>query len=261
MKITEKETKNSTAVVEILIPVDKVNQVREEVVEEMIKNITVKGFRQGKAPKNIAQNNLDPEKLNNHIISHLLNETVTKILKEKGYKTLGRPVLEKLETTKEGEVLLIMNFPLYPQFELGNYKEKIKKAKIKDKNVENIYEILLKNIKIEVSPLLIEEEVNHALNRLKEQAKSLNISLEQYFESIKKTKEKIQADYEKNALESIKLDLILLTIAKEESLKVTDQEIEGLAKIASAKNHHQLDQIKSVLIRRKTIDFLKDLTA
>ncbi len=260
MKITEKEIKNSTAKVEVLVPVDRIDHVKEEVVDEMIKNVTVKGFRQGKAPKNIAQNNLDPEKLNNHIISHLLNEAVAEILKTNKYQTLGRPVLEKLETTKEGEVLLILNFPLYPEFKLGEYKEKIKKAKIKDKNIENIYELLLKNIKLDISPLLVEEEVNHALSRLEEQATSLNITLDKYFESIKKTKEEVQKEYEKNALESIRLDLILLTIAKEESLKITDQEVEDLSKLANAKSS-QLEQIKSILLRRKTIDFLKDLTA
>lgn len=260
MKITEKEIKESTAKVEVLIPTDRVDHVKEEVVDEMIKNVTVKGFRQGKAPRNIAEQNLSPEKLNNHIISHLLNEAVTKILKEKKYHTLGRPVLEKLETTKEGEVQLVMNFPLYPEFKLGRYKDRIKKAKIKDKNVESIYDLLLKNISIEVSPLLVEEEVSHALSRLEEQAKSLNITLEKYFESIKKTKEEVQKDYEKNALESIKLDLILLTIAKEEKLKVSDEEIQSLSQLANAKSD-QIDQIKSILLRRKTIDFLKDLTS
>jgi len=260
MKIIEKEIKNSTAKIEVLVPVNRIDHVKEEVVDEMIKNITVKGFRQGKAPKNIAQNNLDPEKLNNHIISHILNEAVTETLKEKTYKTLGRPVLEKLETSKEGEILLIMNFPLYPEFKLGKYKEEIKKAKIKDKKIENVYEILLKNIKIDISPLLVEEEVNHALVRLEEQAKSLNITLEKYFESIKKTKEEVQMDYEKSALESIKLDLILLAIAKEEDLKISAEEIQSLSQLANAKSN-QLDQIKSILLRRKTIDFLKDLTA
>lgn len=260
MKIIEKEIKNSTAKVEVLVPVDRIDHVKEEVVDEMIKNVTVKGFRQGKAPKNIAQNNLDPEKLNNHIISHLLNEAVTEIIKEKSYRTLGRPVLEKLETTKEGEVLLIMNFPLYPEFKLGDYKNKIKKAKIKDKKTEDIYDTLLKNINIDVSPLLVEEEVNHALSRLEEQATSLNITLDKYFESIKKTKEEVQKDYEKNALDSIKLDLILLTIAKEEDLKISDQEIQSLSELANAKNS-QIEQIKSILLRRKTIDFLKDISS
>lgn len=260
MKITEKEIKNSTAKVEVLVPVDRIDHVKEEVVDEMIKNVTVKGFRQGKAPKNIAQNNLDPEKLNNHIISHLLNESVTEVIKEKSYRTLGRPVLEKLETTKEGEVLLLMNFPLYPEFKLGDYKDKIKKAKIKDKNVEDVYNVLLKNIKLDISPLLVEEEVNHALSRLEEQASSLNITLEKYLESIKKTKAEVQKEYEKNALESIKLDLILLTIAKEEDLKITEKEVQSLSQLANAKIE-QLDQIKSILLRRKTIDFLKDLTS
>jgi len=258
MKITEKDTKNSTANVEVLVPQTKIDEIKEEVVDEMIKNVTVKGFRAGKAPKSIAEKNLDPEKLNNHIINHLLNHVVVDIIKEKKYQTLGRPVLEKLETTKEGDVLLILNFPLYPDFKLGKYKELLKKAKVKDQNLEQIYECLLKNIEIEVSKHLVDEEVHHALHRLEDQAKTLNITLEKYLESIKKTLDEVKAEYEKNALESIKLDLILLQIAKEENLEASDKEIQDLSKIVGAESS-QLNQVKSILMRRKTIDFLKTL--
>lgn len=260
MKITEKQIKNSTADVEVLVSQTKIDEIKENVVDEMIKSLTVKGFRQGKAPKNIAEKNLDPEKLNNHIINHVLNQAVVAILKDKKYKTLGRPVLEKLETTKEGEVLLILNFPLYPEFKLGKYQDKLKKAKIKDKNTEEIYNTLLKEIDIEVSSHLVDEEVHHAMHRLEDQAKTLNISVEKYLESIKKTEEEIKKEYQKSALESIKLDLILLQIAEEENLDATKEEITELSKIVGA-NQDQINQVKSILKRRKTVDFLKSLVA
>lgn len=260
MKITEKQIQNSTANVEVLVPQIKIDQIKDSVVDEMIRNITVKGFRQGKAPKAIAEKNLEPEKLNNHIINHLLNEVVVDIIKEKKYQTLGRPVLEKLETTKEGEVLLIINFPLYPEFKLNNYKDKIKKAKIKDQSIDEIHNVLLKNIDIDVSKHLVDEEVHHALHRLEDQAKTLNITTEKYLESIKKTLEQVKSEYEKNALESIKLDLILLQIAKEENLDASDKEVQELAKVVGA-NITQMNQVRSIIMRRKTVDFLKSLVA
>ncbi len=257
MKITEKKIADSTAKVEVHIPVDRIDHVKEEVVDEMIKNISVKGFRQGKAPKGIAEKSLEPEKLNSHIISHLLNEAVVEVVKVKKYRTLGRPVLEKLETAKNGEVLLILNFPLYPEFKLGKYQEKVKKIK-GERKIEEIYKALLESIKIEVSPLLIDEESRYAFERLEDQVKRLNITLEKYFESVKKTKEEVMSEYQKNALESIKLDLILLEIANEQKLEVGDKELQTLMEMSGAKPQ-QTEQLRSVIMRRKTVDYLNAL--
>ena len=258
MQITELEIKNNTAKVEVLVTRAEVDVTKEHVVDEMIKNVTVKGFRQGKAPKNIAEQNLDPEKLNGHIITHVLNDTVVSVIKEKNYQTLGRPVLEKLEPQKDGDIKINIKFPLYPEFKLGKYQDKVKKITKKDKKVEDIYELLLKEIKIDVPQDLIEEESKYALERLAEQAKSLNITLEKYLEAIKKTAEEVKKEYDKNAEESIKLDLILLKIAEEQKIEVSEEELASILTASGAKEN-QIDQIKSILKRRKTLDYLMSL--
>ena len=258
MKITEKEIKNSTAKVEVLVPKSIVDQTKEVVVDEMIKNVSVKGFRAGKAPKSIAEQNLDSEKLSSHIISHILNDTVAQVIKEKKYQTLGRPVLEKLEPQKDGNIKISLNFPLYPTFKLGKYQDQIKKIAKKDKKIEDIYDCLLKNIKIEVSPLLVEEEAKYGLERLENHAKSLNISLEKYLEATKKTLEEVTKEYQKNAEDSIRLDLILLQIADEEGIVSTKEELSSLITASGAKEDQQ-EQVKSIIKRRKTLDFLLKL--
>lgn len=258
MKITEKEIKNSTAKVEVLVSKEIVDHTKEEVVDEMIKNVTVKGFRVGKAPRAMAESNLDSERLSSHIITHVLNDAVTKVLQETKYQTLGRPVLEKLEPQKDGSIFLIMNFPLYPQFELGKYQDKIKKLDPKERKTEDVYQTLLKNIKLQVSPLLIDEEAKYSLERLQEQTKSLNITFEKYLEAIKKTLPEVQAEYQTKAEESIKLDLILLKIAETEKLEATPKEVESLA-TASKASASQIEQIKTIVKRRKTLDFLLKL--
>ena len=258
MKITEKQIKNSTASVEVVVSPTEMDKIKESVVDEMIQSVTVKGFRQGKAPKSIAQKNLDPEKLNNHIVNHLLNKVVIEIINEKKYQTLGRPVLDKLENTKDNDVKLELSFPLYPTFKLGKYKDSLKKAKIKNQDINTIYETLLKNTKIEVSNHLVEEEAHQAMHRLEEQAKTLNLTTDKYLEAIKKTREEVKKEYEKSALESIKLDLILLEIAKEENISADKKEVDGLMTSLGG-DQSQLERVKNIITRHKTIDFLKNL--
>ncbi len=258
MKITEKEIKNNTANVEVLVSKETVDHTKEHVVDEMIKTVTVKGFRQGKAPRSIAEQNLSQEKLNNHIITHILNDTVVSVIKDKNYQTLGRPVLEKLEPQKDGDIKIVLNIPLYPKFQLGKYQDQVKKLTKKDKKVEDIYEVLLKNIKIDVPKVLVDEESKYSLEKLEEHAKSLNITLDKYLEAIKKTLEEVKGEYEKSAEKSIKLDLILLEIADSQKIDVTKEELESLITAAGAKEH-QVEQIKSIIKRRKTLDYLMSL--
>lgn len=258
MEIKETKKQNNTAFIEVLVPSKRVDEIKEEVVTKMIKNITVKGFRQGKAPKNIAEKNLDPEKLSNHIFSHVLNTAIREALKGDKYQLLGRPVLDKFEPQKDGAWKIEFKIPLMPDFKLGDYKKAIQKIKVEDKKekkVEDIYDALLKTIKIDVSPILVEQEANYSLERLENHAKSLNLTLDKYFEALKKTKEEVFKEYSQKAEESIKLDLIFLAIAKEEKIDTTEVEIAELAKI-SAIPEDQRAQIKSILTRRKTIDFL-----
>lgn len=255
MEIKETSQKNSTAFIEVFVPSTRIDEIKEEVVTEMIQNVTVKGFRQGKAPKNIAEKNLDPDKLSNHIFSHVLNAAIRDVLKEEKYQLLGRPVLEKLDPQKDGSWKIDFKLPLFPQFKLGDYKKALQKIKSKDKKVEDIYEVLLKNIKMEVSPVLVEQEAQYSLERLENHAKSLNLTLDKYLEALKKTKEDVSKEYSQKAEESIKLDLILLEIAKEEKIDTKDKEVAELAQVSSVPED-QANQLKSIITRRKTLDFL-----
>lgn len=270
--MTTKETKieKSTVYLETVVKQDEVDHVRNHVVDEMIQNVTVKGFRQGKAPKTIAEGQLDPNKLSNHVLSHIFNDIITQAIQEHKYQLLGRPVLENIDTPKDGGWVIKLQLPVYPEVKLGDYKKSFPKkvapkksetakeedlAQAEEDRLEAIYHSLLENTQIEVSPLLIEEEVNHSLQKLETQAKSLNLSTESYLTAIKKDLESVKKEYATRAEDSIKLDVILLAIAKEEKIDTDDQEVLALAKLSNIPEQ-QYGQLKSILNRRKTVDFL-----
>jgi trigger factor len=145
-----------------------------------------------------------------------------------------------------------------PELKLGDYKSVVKKIKPEDnqdKKVEEIYQSLLKSTKIDISPVLVEQEAGYSMERLENHAKSLNLSLEKYFEALKKTKEEVDKEYQQKAEESIKLDLILLEVAKNEKIETSESEINELAKLSNIPAD-QKNQLQSILTRRKTIDFL-----
>lgn len=275
MELKQTKLEKNVATVEVVANQKEVETHRDHVIDEMIKGVTVKGFRQGKAPRNIAVNSLDPNKLTDHLLSHILNNAVTEAMNKFTYKLLGRPVLENIDTKDTKGWSFTINFPLYPEIELGDYqkhlpkKEATKKTTAKkdgDKAVEpkkedrlnSIYESLLKNINVDIAPSVIDEEVNYSLQRLANQAKSLNLNFEDYLKAVNKTVDQIKEDYAKNANDSLRLDLILLAIAKKEKFEASEAEIKEMAEVSQVPES-QYGQIKAILERRKTIEFLSKI--
>lgn len=272
MEIKQTKIEKSTAYLEATVSQVEIDELKEHAVDEMIKNVTVKGFRQGKAPKSIASQQIDPNKLTDHILSHVFNDIVTKTVKENNFRLLGRPVLSSIDPQKEGGWIIKLDLPLYPEIKLDDYKKFLKTPKStksskteekkdespeakQDVKLEKIYDALLKNIKVEISPLLIEEEVNYSLERLTTQAKTLNLTLESYLKAVNKNLDEVKSEYSKKAEESIKLDIILLGIAALEKIDTPNEEVIKLAEVTGTPKE-QLGQLKSVLNRRKTIDYL-----
>jgi FKBP-type peptidyl-prolyl cis-trans isomerase (trigger factor) len=268
MKLTVKEIKNNTAHLEATLTEAEVAAEKEHAVDELISTVTVKGFRQGKAPKSIAAEHVDPDKLSNHILSHVLNNIVSDAIKENKFRLLGRPVLENIDSKENKGWLIKLSMPLFPEVNVENYQKlftKKSKAKTKDskpeteeERVEKIYKTLLDNIKMDIPESVVEEEVNYSLERLETQAKTLNLTLENYLKAVKKTLEQVREEYSKRAAESIKLDLILLEIAKAEKINTSAEEIQEVAKAGGVPDS-QLGQLKTIIDRRKTIEILLKL--
>ena len=169
MEIKELKNEKNVATIEVTADKKEIDFHRDHVVDEMISQVTVKGFRQGKAPRNIAINYLDENKLTDRLLSHILNEAVTETMSKFSYKLLGRPVLEKIDTKDASGWTISINFPLYPDFKLGDYKKLFSKTKKtakkeepktdsktvtseEDQKLNVVYDTLLKNIDIDIAP-------------------------------------------------------------------------------------------------------------
>lgn len=257
MNIKQTKNEKGTAYLEAVVTSQEIDIEKNHVLDEMIKTVTVKGFRQGKAPKHIAEKEVEPNKLTNHIVGHVMNHILEHAIEENKYRLLGRPVLEDMKTEKDGSWIVKLQLPLYPDIKLGDYTKYLK-GKGKDKKVEDVYQTLLEKEKVDVSGLIIDEEVNYSLERLTTQSKSLNLPLEDYLKALGKNLEQVKKEYAESAEKSVKLDIILLEIAKQEKIDTDDQELIEFAK-ASNIQEKQMDQLRSIINRRKTIDFLMNL--
>ncbi|MBI1864081.1 hypothetical protein HYS03_02630, partial [Candidatus Woesebacteria bacterium] len=119
---------------------------------------------------------------------------------------------------------------------------------------------LLETTKVNIPKVLVEEEVNARLSNLLSRIEKLGLSLETYLSSIGKTADTLRAEYEKQAKDTITLELTLNKIAQTENIKVTEAQIDETIKVSSLKDTpDQRRLVRTVLARRAGLDSLINL--
>lgn len=282
--ITSTITSNEKSQATLLVVVDKslVKQEKEKTLSHLAQGVTVKGFRQGKAPLDLIEKKLDPTKVTEHTINHLLPLMLKAAVDEHKLDLISYPKLQltKLEPDQDWEFTLLA--PLRPEIKLGDYKKAIKagmpsdpskpKDDSKDKEekekqrLQKLLEILLKEIKVEVPAILIDDEVQESLSRLLKQVQTLGLEIDEYLKSVGKTPQSIRDEYAKAASENIALELILAAIGADLKIEVSKPEIEALiaasgdeATKKSLDTPSQRRHIMAILRQRKTITALLNL--
>lgn len=270
----------------ITIPWAKVSEAYQKVLADSALEMMIKGFRKGKAPLKMVEEKLGKQHLFEETLKEILPQIYLEAVKEHNLKPVVNPqiTVTALEENKDWQVKATTCE--LPKVDLGNYREYVKKAlppaggeKIwvpgKDKKpepenenerIDKIFKALLDNTKINLPEILIQDEVNRMLSRLIDQTAKLGLTVEQYLASTGKTTDQIKNEYQKQAQETTKLELILSLIAEEEKIQVTDEEVQKMIEAIpeeKAKKTFQTPEQKAYIIqllrKRKVIDNLAKL--
>lgn len=148
-----KVTKLENSHVEVLVNVDEATwkAAQKKAFEKVAANITVDGFRKGKAPENLVKSKVDQVKVMDEAINALLPEIYRDIVDVDGIRPFTQP---KVDVTKLSDTELEVKFLIVtaPKVELGQYKG-----------------LEIGHNKVEVT----EEEVANALKAVQEQNATL----------------------------------------------------------------------------------------
>jgi FKBP-type peptidyl-prolyl cis-trans isomerase (trigger factor) len=273
MNVTSEETKQNSLNLTLEIPLEDIEKAKKSALQKLASKTTIKGFRQGKAPIALVEQSLDPDKIKHETLHHLLDSLVPEVVKEKNLTLVGNPQLTNIQDNTGKPWLISLTFPLKPQITLGNYtkllktaidKEKYKFDKLnRDQKIDFFSDTLTKNIEFEIPQSLIDQEIDRSLSRLVEQTQSLGLTIERYLTSINKTAEQLKNDYQTTALNSLKFEFILLEIAKDKKVKITETEIDNFIKAIGDKDletkfasQSQRTILETILTKRAAIDAL-----
>ncbi len=143
-KIEEKEGK---IVVNFEIPWSEIENDFNKSVKKASKNVSVKGFRKGHVPEDVAISKIDKSQILSEVVNIELTKQYNEIIKEGKYKFAGSPEVQVKKIAEGNTVEVDMIIELIPEIVLPkDWKKIIKKineenakddVEVKDSDVEN----------------------------------------------------------------------------------------------------------------------------
>ena len=264
----------------ITIPWAEIQSTYQVVVDETVANSEISGFRKGKAPKKMVEENLDKTKIYEETIKRLVPKSYTDAVTEVNVTPIMMPQID-LKSAEEGkDWVVIAKTCEKPTVTLKDYKKAVSDLKAaktkklfipgdaepkdeepKGPTVDEVLDALLTGVSVEIPTILIDHEVTHQLSQLVDQTKKLGLTVEQYLASTSRTAESVRAEYAGIAKRNLSLEFALEAIADAEKIDVSNEEIDKV--LSSAKTpeerknlENQRYYLTSLIRRQKTLDRL-----
>ncbi len=286
---TKTDLAKNTFQLDIKIPKEDVEKEYDKSFSKLQQELTVEGFRKGKAPKDIAKKHIKKDKVYQDLVNSLLSRIYSEIIQKEGLKPVINPKID-LTKAKENENWEIkITVAGKPKIDIGDYKKVIKSVKAEQKKndiwtpgkdkeaskekddeknkqrlLNEILSALLKSVKIEISDLILEEEISRRLTKLVDDIQKIGLTTESYLKSKNLTMESLKKQYEKEILDTYKLEFLLMEIADKENIQVDKQDLEKmLENIKDEKARKAAEQnsyfYATVIRKQKTLDSLLSL--
>ena len=145
MKVTKEKLDNYEVALTIEIEADKLVKAKKTACKNLASRYNFPGFRKGKAPQHIVEQQLGKEYVMEEAADILIQETANEALKEEGISPVT-DMKPEIITNEEGKDFVFkVTFTPYPEVKLGEYKGlKIEKVveEITDEDVKKQLDVL-----------------------------------------------------------------------------------------------------------------------
>lgn len=272
MQVEKTQAEDRTITLKITIPWNTVEQARTRVVDHLVKQVQVSGFRRGMAPRNVAEQHLKKELVQEEVLKEVLGKAYNEAVKQEKLTPIITPRVH-VDTFEDGtDLVFSAELCEAPEITMGDYKKDVKEVTAKSKiaipgkeeqkpNVDAILDAVVKNAQVVIPKVLYEQEANRLLSQMLDELKSLGLSLDQYLASRGKKSEDLRAEYEEKAKRDLSLEFVLRKIADDEKITVENSDLEDVLK--DVKDEAQKQQLManpyllaSIIRQQKTLDFL-----
>lgn len=262
-----KQLKDKSFTIELTLGADDIKKEYQHVLGEIQGNFEKKGFRKGKAPLDVVEQNISPQAVIEEVLNHLLPKAYKQVVEEHKLKPVTEPTI-KIKTEKlsldtdwalELESAELPDVKIDPIF-FAEVKKLNKDSKIEKKTkMDLIITLFSKYTKVELPAVLLNNDVNRRLSDLVEQSQSANLTVEQYLKNKNITLPQYREEQEKQVKNDWALNLGINQIAIDQKITVQKAEIEDIFfKSPELKNDPNL--VYFLLTQQKVLDYLQSIS-
>lgn len=287
MKFTKTSDAQRTLVYDITITQAEITSRYAESLKDVAKTSNVTGFRKGKAPVALVEKTVGKESIYDHLIQKLLPDAYKALVDAENIRPIISPKVD-LKSAKEGEDwVLTMTIALSPHVVIPDYKKIVagvrkhtKKEDLwtpgkedaetsediakKEAFLNAILKDIIEKTELEISELILGEEIQHRLSRLIDDVSRLGLTIEAYLQSRNSTQEQLHDDLKKDIMTTYKLEYALNEIGDKENITIEQSEvqkmIDSLPDKASRDDASKNMYVYSMMLRKqKILDYLGSL--
>lgn len=122
MQITATPAPNSTVVLEIELPAERLDRAVDESVRHLSRRTRVPGFRPGKAPRPLLERHLGPGSVLDDAVDHLVQDAYREALVEQDLLPLTNADVEVVQAEEGKPLVFKATVQVRPEVQLGDYK-------------------------------------------------------------------------------------------------------------------------------------------
>jgi trigger factor len=133
-------------VVSVEIAQERYRDEKERVLKSLVKEVTLPGFRKGKAPEDTVRRRYR-ETISSEALKNILPLAYGHVVDSEKLEPIGEPVFSEVEEEESGHLRFKINIEIVPRFELSDYR----------------------GVKVDMEPIEVgEEEIGDVLGKLQE---------------------------------------------------------------------------------------------
>ena len=122
MKILSQKREGNKVFLEIEEEYSRFQKSLEAALLKASKEIRLPGFRPGKAPKQMLEQSIDPEYLQQRAAQELVGDLYPEVISAAGLEPVDYPSIEIVQQAKDKPFVFKLTVEVYPEVKLGKYK-------------------------------------------------------------------------------------------------------------------------------------------
>ena len=122
MKTTIEKQPENIVKVDIEIPAKDAVSYYNNAAKRLAQYVNIPGFRKGKAPRNIVEQNIGEDRIKHEALESALPRIFSEVIKENDFDVVAQPYVESYDYKVGEDLKIVAKIELRPEVSLGQYK-------------------------------------------------------------------------------------------------------------------------------------------